>query len=85
MKVDAYRSGSHPSYGLVVPARAALSDFTGEVAVAISKLQPLTKSKTGDLDTMFNGDLVTFLESQLKEKGAGLAKVAVSFTELAGG
>jgi len=67
---DAYRSKAKPSYGLVVPAGVDISKFDGEVGKAVNVLTPLEIAKTGELESLFVGDLLKHLQTQIAEKGA---------------
>lgn len=82
MRIDVYRSGAKPAYALVVPAGTDLTGFDGVVAKAILDLQPLEMSETAVLNSLYYGDLLEFLESQIAESGAGLVKVQVQFNEI---
>lgn len=84
MNVDCYQSKSRPAYRLVVPAGTNLDSFTGDVAGAISKMQSLENRKTAPLETVFLGDLLAYLQTQIAEHGAGLVKTDVQFSEIAG-
>lgn len=77
------KSTSKTSYGLIVPAGAELSSFSGEVAAAIAALQPMVKKKSNiELEGMCKGDLLVYHQRQLAEHGASLQKIEVQFIEV---
>jgi len=83
MKVDAYHSQKSPSYGLVVPAGTDLNTLSGEASQAVTSLSPLSKQKSNvDLSSIAIGDLLTHLENQIAQSGAGLMKQVVKFGEV---
>lgn len=82
MIVDAYRSAKNPSYGIVVPAGTTLDTLHGEAGTAIAAGDWTISKRAKALDEMFGSELVDFLAGQIAEKGAGLVKINVQFTEL---
>lgn len=85
MKVDTYRSKAQPSYGLVVPAGTVLEALHGSAGAAIPKLSPLVPHSQGvELEDIFKGDLLKYLQAQIANEGAGLVKTEVRFDEVIG-
>lgn len=80
--VDVYDSAGMAGYALVVPKDTALDSFSDEVGEAIKRLQPLVKMRTGFFDELFSGGLAAFLRGQIKDKGAGLIRTKIEFTEI---
>ena len=84
MKIDIYRSTKKPFQGLVVPAGTDPTTLSGDVGLKAAKLSPLTShSKGRTLHDVFKGSLLSTLEAQLADDGAGFVETDVQIGDAA--
>lgn len=72
MFVDCYFSDSHVSHGLVVPAGSDLDAYQGDLGEAIKILQPLHIRKSAQLEHVYRGDVLVYVQREMALNGAGL-------------
>jgi hypothetical protein len=72
MFVDCYFSDSHASHGLVVPAGSDLDAYQGDLGDVIRTLKPLYIRKSAQLEHVYRGDVLVYVQREMALNGAGL-------------